>query len=324
MTQKTITIVLILIVIGGLAWYINKTYLKPTSEPSGAANSGQEAQAADTLVYVVSGPTKAIWTRDQNGNLRKIFTDADEREKLVKISNVAAKAGEVLAITNRDTGASNGKLISIELATGSKTALQDNFASPRSWSLSGDGGKLAYVLFSNVEENYGYTLYSESVTGQERTKLFNSASEIKSPAWSPDQTKIAIAATEGTTGQLKLVDLATKSASDLKSFPNQIIDGVTWLSREKIAFSLRDIGADKGKIKVVDVTEKNLIQITDYTGGQISFIAASADENFLSFLVAQYGENFNDKTSGQILIENLTDQSEKAVGKGNQILGWLP
>lgn len=325
MAQKTITIILILVVIGGLAWFVNKNYLnQATPESSGTGGLGvRQNLGTDQLVYVVSGSVRAIWTRDQSGNLRKVFTDADEREKMLMISNVSQNTGDVLAITNQDTKAKTGKLIGIHLANGSKTVLQTSFGVPRSWSISPDGEKFAYVLFSNVEENYGYTLYTESKTGERRTKLFNSSEEIKSPVWSPDGTKIALATTEGTTGQIKTINVGSKDAATLQGFENQVVDGVDWLSPEEIVFSLRDINGDKGKIETVSLLDKNVSSITDFNGGQVSFLAASADGKFLGYLVAQYGENFQDTTSGQIFIENLADKTQKAITKGNLILGWL-
>jgi len=329
MTQKTISLVsllLFLLVIGGLAWYINKTYLnQATTKPqTGISNSLiNETSEGASLVYLTAGKTTEIWLKDQKGKTKKIFTDADEAEKLIKVSNLALSQPTVLAITNKDAKATTGKLVKIDLTKGTKETLQDTFSCPLYWSITQDAAKITYIKFSNLEENYGYTLYSEQSTGSGQRKLFNNSAEIRSPAWNPAGTKIAFATSSGTEGQIRIANVSHQEVSLLKSWADKIVDWVSWMSDDKLVFSLRDIGSHNGQIETIEIGNDQASKITDYTGGEASYIFASADEKFLGFLVAQYSQQIDDKTNGQIFMENLTDQSQKAIGKASQLLGWL-
>ncbi len=326
MAQKTITTILILLVIGGLAWYVNKTYLNQTaSEPqAGTSNPLIQASGKDAaFVYLISGNAKEIWMKDLGGKLKKIFTDADESEKLIKVSNLAASNQKILAITNKDPKAGSGKLILINLGSGAKETLQSTFSRPLYWSITQDAEKIAYIKFSNTEENYGYTLYIEQNTGSDQQKLFNSSSEIRSPAWDTLGSKVAFAASSGTEGQIKIVNVSSKDVSTLKSFEGKIVDWLSWVSDRKIVFSLRNIGSHEGSLETIEIADDKMNKVADFSGGQANFIFSSADEKFLCFLVAQYNQSIDDKTNGQIFIENLKDSSQKAMGKAIQILGWL-
>lgn len=326
MAQKTITIILILLVIGGLAWYVNKTYLNQTTAKPQAGISNpliQDTNEGAAFVYLTSGNTKEIWLKDLSGKSKKIFTDADESEKLVKVSNLAKSNQTVLAITNKDAKATSGKLIMIHLSSGAKETLQNSFSSPLYWSITQDAGKIGYIKFSNIEDNYGYTFYAEQNTGSGQQKLFNSSSEIRSPAWNISGSKVAFATSSGTEGQIKIVNVSTRDVSSLKSFDGKIVDWLSWVSDETIVFSLRDIGSQNGIVESIEITNGKVSKIADYTGGEASYIYSSADEKSLCFLVAQYAEKIDDKTSGQIFIESLTDHSQKSIGKASQLLGWL-
>jgi len=323
MTQRSITVILILIVVGGLAWYINKTYIaqegaRPLDD--NLQTTTAPGEIAETLVYVSAGNVRDIWAWTDKP--RKIFTDADETEKILKLSNVLSDTGEVLAIVNQNTSASSGKLIKINLRNGQKQTLQSDFPKPFYWAISDDGTKICYVLFSNVEENYGYTLYSSKVDGGQPQKMFNSASEIKSPTWDNFGLNVAFISSEGTKVLLQVVDEKTAKVSPVKNFDNQTADWLVWQG-DDLLFSRRDIGANNGEVDFIQTDGQNLEKIFDFQGGVASYLWPTQGENYIAFLIAQYKERIDDQTNGQIYNYNKNEDEKKALIKGSQILGWV-
>lgn len=324
MMQRTITIVLILIVIGGLAWYINKNYLAQDNSVSSFGNIGKSVVpqvGTDALVYATTGNVREIWLWQEKS--RKVFTDSDEAEKILKLSNLAPRSREVMAIVNKNPAATSGKLVVINVENGQNTTLLDEFSVPIYWSISPDGAKIALVKFSNIEEEYGYTLYLAGREGKIEKKLFNSSSEIKSPSWNQAASKIAFTSFKDLESQLQVLDLASGKVSTIKSFSEITIDSLNFQD-QKIIFSKMEFGAKIGEIDLIDPDGTNMSKILDFQGGSVSFLYWSPDSLKFAYLIAQYGERLDDKTSGQIYLANIQGSEKKALAKGSQVLGWWP
>lgn len=332
MAQKIITVILALLIIGGLAWYFNKTYLQSSS---GIGNekipqfkpSTSIENIKSGLVYTTKNEAQEIWQVNFKKESKKLFTDADEAEKMIKISNLAPFSKEVLAITSTDSGSFSGKLVAINLTTAKETVLQKTFALPTAWAISADSQKIVFVKFSNLEENYGYTLYSENRDGSNIRGLLRSDSEIKTPSWNKSATKIAYVKISGTTSVLGIFNIESGETDEIKNFENKNIDWLSWdgdpPAGDKIILSVRNLGDNqKGVIEIIGADGKNLEKIADFEGGIANFIFQ--ESGWLGYLIAQYeSDKINNMTKGQIYIENLNGQ-KIPVQKGNQILGWLP
>src|SRR3990167_3284728 len=179
MTQKTLSIILGLVIVGILSWYIDQSYLKSQEKAGttptffGTSNSSlnihQDSTSSDRLIFANFSRFVDInaWIKDET---KKLFTDADESQKIIKLSNLAA-SGEFLAVFS-SIGNTSGELYLINLATSKKELLRKNFSLPNLWALSRDGQKIAIVRFSNLEESYCYTIYIEEITGGKIKKIF--------------------------------------------------------------------------------------------------------------------------------------------------------
>lgn len=327
MAQKLITVILSLIVVGGLAWYFNKTYLQPSTGqkdekiPQFAASPQSDVKTGGNLLYTTNLENKEIWQVNSQKEAKKLFTDADETEKLVKVSNLASFNYEVFAITSSENKPSSGKLIAIDLKTAKKRVLQRTFKIPLWWSVSADAKKIAFVNFSNVEEDYGYTLYVQSADGANLQEVVRLDTEIKLPSWDSGTNKIAFVKNIGNGSSLNVVDVNTNKVTEVKNFENKTIDWVSWQDA-KLIFSVRDLGnTQEGVIEIINSNGQNLEKIADFSGGIANFIYLKSSE--IGYLIGQYSSKVDDSATGQIYIKNL---AEKAVPiqKGNQILGWLP
>lgn len=338
MAQKVFTLILVLMIIIGLAWYLNKTYIQPTTSQSVSSKIPQyKSTSSDIgqakLIYSTYDNAKEIWEvsiTDNQKQTRKLFTDADETEKIIKLSNLAILSGEVFAIVSTDIKPYSGKLVSIDISNSSESVVLKSFLVPNAWTLSADGKKIAYSTFSNVEENYGYNLYSQERDGSNIRELTNSDSEIVSPAWNLSATKIVYVTTSGTKSAINLINIDAPEVKTIAEYDNKIIDWLSW-SDDNLVFSIRDINStSKGAIEIINSQGENLEKITDFEGGIANF--SYLKENFLGFIVAQYPESQdsegkttpNDLTTGQIYIYNLAQDEKIPIQKGIQILGWLP
>ena len=320
MTQKIITFILVLIVIGGIAWYFNRTYIhEENSEGQGllpsSSSSGSGVGIEANLFYVSSGAAHEIWRIEPDKKTKKIFTDADEREKISKFSNIAPDTKEVVAVTV------SNKLVGINLDNPKLVVLQETFGSPERLSLSPNGQKIGYTRFSNVEEDYGYTLYVEEKNGQKRRTLENRESEINSLVWGPSGEQIAYAAITGTKAEIIIIEVASGDKKSIAKESDKIIDTISW-ENDQIFFSLRGLSAESGEIYKIVSDGKNQEKILSFEGGVANFLSAANDK--IAYLVAQYKGKLNDTTSGQIYIADLSGQKIEPLKKSIQILGWLP
>lgn len=325
MGQKIITIILGLIVVGGLAWYIDKNYVKSNASaptPIGndeSDNSDNASAMASSLVYANRGAATEIWAVDSFDKTKKLYTDADESLKIKKISNLA-NTYEVLAIVSGKDG-TTGKLVAINLAEAKQKTLKDLFPLTDSLALSPDGEWFSYVKFSNVEDKYGYTLYAEQKNGNVILEATNSSSELISPCWNTSSTKIFLGETVGAKTEIVAYDLDLKKAETIATLED-LVDWISCAASDKIILSTRKIGANSaGKISQMDADGQNLKTLVEYSGGKAAYAYLSTDQK-LAYLVAQYKNNIDDQTSGQIYVFDAKKSLKSAIRRGVQILGW--
>lgn len=331
MAQKTLTIILGLILVGGLAWYINKNYLAPqgsnskfpvpfgTSETVNGALSGNTEQPREKLIFTQSSPGFSIY-QWQEGKGKKLFTDTDEKLKITKLSNIASASGRVLVIFTPESQESAGELYSISLSNAQKESLRQNFIAPNMWALSPDGEKIAQVRFSNLEENYGYSIYVEEKGGGKARKLFLSQTEIFAIAWDGSSSKLAFSYFENENTLVKTIDVNLGTMEDIITFEKKVIDSLVWQGSAKLFLSLREMTTDnEGEIGQIKLGDNNYQKITDFYGGRVFDLSLSLDQKNLGYLVAK-----EQASDGQIYILNIENLAKISVQKGSQVLGWLP
>jgi len=324
MLQKIITIILGLIIVGGIGWYINKNYVEPSSNPSNTktpeldTNVGSDDLNSE-LVFVTSGAATEIWQADLNGKVKKLYTDSDEAYKIKKISNLAFETSEVLAIVSPDNSA--GRLVVINLKDAKKKVLKELFPTPVNLSISPDGDWFTYTRFSNVEESYGYTMFLEQRTGSKIEEIVNSSSEIIFPCWDSSSKTIYYGRFSGANTEIISYDIEAKKSKTIFS-TDEIIDWISIGLSDKIVLSLRKIGEESnGEISFVGQDGQGKAAIVKFSGGKAAYGYLSKGQR-LAYLVAQYKDKIDEKTSGQIYILNIKNSEKSAIKKGVQILGW--
>ena len=315
MFQKTITLLLVLIVVGGLAWYANNVL-----NSGGVTNFEDSPQNYEHtkpyLVYANFGVSREI-VGIFNDKTKKLFTDTDEKEKVLKFSNISQM--KVVAIMGENYESKSGSLFEIDLNTGKKTLLQKYFSLKSTLSLSADGEKIAYTKFSNIEEFYGYTLYFEEKSGSNRKKVYNSSDVIKSPVFKTS-SKIDFIVTENLQSVIKEFNSVNNKVSDIIKDDN-VIDSISSNGKD-LLYSLRKSNNSSGQIDIIYSGNTISEKVTDFSGGIANFLALSTDGQ-IGYVLAQYSlEKINEETSGQLYTLNIENLERQSAGKGNQILGW--
>lgn len=322
MLQKTITIILGLIIVGGLAWYIDKNYVRPSdlseSQPENLDVGGGQEGASD-LFYVNLGAATEIWQMDQDGKTKKVYTDSDETFKITKLSNLAPRTSEVLAVVSKDN--SGSRLVVINLNDAKQKVLKELFAPPVNLSVSPDGEWFSYTKFSNVEDQYGYTLFLEQKNGSKIEEVVNSSSEIIFPCWDNSAKTIYYGKTSLTNTEIIGYNIESQKSKTIFS-TEEIVDWISLAGSDKLILSQRKIGENSaGEINSIDLDGQNLKTLVKFNGGKAAYAYLSNNQS-LAYLVAQYQNKIDERTQGQIYILNAENSAKSAVRKGVQILGW--
>ena len=324
MAQKIITIILGLVIVAALAWYIDKNYVRPAgSSESESLNldigGGLEVS---NLFYVSLGAATEIWQMDQDGKTKKLYTDSDETFKIKKLSNLAPRTFEVLAVVSKDN--SGSRLVAINLDDAKQKVLKELFAMPVNLSISSDGEWFTYTKFSNVEDQYGYTLFLEQKNGPKIEEVVNSSSEIIFPGWDNSSKTIYYGKTSGTNTEIIGYNIESKKSRTVFS-TEEIVDWISPAGSDKLVLSQRKIGENStGEINSIDIDGQNLKTLVKFNGGKAAYAYLSNNQS-LAYIVAQYKNNedkIDAKTQGQIYILNTKNSVKSAVRKGVQILGW--
>lgn len=326
MQSKIITIFLVLIIIGGLAWYFNKTYIDKESDnnqpllPSESSDFGNWQN--QKLVFATSSSVREIWQINEKKELKKLFTDGDENNKIIQISNIANSSNEVLLLMAPDKQNLTGKLVILNISDPKLKVLQEIFTKSDILAISNDGQKFAYTRFSNIDENYGFTIYLEDKSGPNKIALTRSETEILDAKFSDDNKNIAYITTGDSGVQLRTVNISSKEDKIIQSFSGKMIDSLAWADPSSWYLTLRDINAKNGKIVKID-NDKNQNELTSFEGGVANFLTISSQSKIIAFLVAQYKGKIDQTTSGQVYSYNPDLNEKLALIKGVQILGWI-
>lgn len=312
MKQKTLSFILFLVLLGGLFWYVNKNYLNPQSAISGQPGTISK-NSREFLVFVDRSSFTSIYRLE---NLtKKIYTDADESSKIIKVGSIIDN-NKLPLVTNNKQDAESGNLELLDLKTQKKELIQKDFKKPLIFDVANAGQTVAYVLFSNIEENYGYNLYLGDKI------ILNKSTNIRAVKFSKDAKKIAIACTDGLNGQILIYSVQNGEIKTQKSIDNKLIDSVSWTSDDELLFSSRGIASNKSELNKLD-KDNNIQELTTAEGGIINFIFADSAFNNIGYIIAQYDKITDDSTKGQIFIYNIKEGSKRAIGKGTQIVGWM-
>lgn len=198
MKNQALYIILSLVAIIIFAWYFNRHFIEPK-----VSVNNQATKATQTLVTentTNDGEGKIVYFK-QVGDLSQIIEQeilkSDQKVlykekvsdyKIKKVSNLSET--KLLAFIS-----SNGekfRLESVNLTNSDRKVIKEAFVNIDKISLSPNGEYLSFVSFSNVEEDYGYSLNIVNLKTGEIKKSFTNEEEIKDFSWIANDSLILL------------------------------------------------------------------------------------------------------------------------------------
>ena len=311
MNQKTFTILLALVVVGTGAWYFDRNFLSISTtdnqtkpiEKTEATNDKDVLKNSNVgnkiVVLSEKEDQKRIVVVTLDGENNQVILDENSpKSKIQKIGGMTNK-GEILVLVS--DGSYGGSLELIEINNpAKKTIFSISFVNPKELAVDKTGKKVAYTLFSNVETNYGYSLYQMDKK-EDKKLILRQDQEIESPLWL-DASKIIFIQNNSGKSEIVKVDTDTLKKSILYSSTNKVEnlyandDGVIFTESDNLY--MIDAGGQKQNIGKLD--------------GQIDSMILMDDNNVV------YTDN------NSVFVKDLKKQKADKVINGIRVFGWIP
>ncbi len=267
------------------------------------------------IYWVKAGEVNNIYAYDGTKK-QHLFTDSNEKQKILSFSNISAANPILLALTSSSRTDSIGNLYQISMdGKGTMTLIANDFATnePPLPIISPNSLKIAYVIFSNAEADYGYSLYTMSLDGTNKRKIAGETESITSLAWSPDsQAIVYVKESQDNKTEIKRVNLTSQNTIIKLYGSTQPIVNMTWPNSDMVEFSVKvqsedfsiySLKPDKGAKPQLLATH---LPAAEFLWSKAEAILYLSGNNLFKYSTA-------DKKSAPINLENV-----------HQILGWLP
>lgn len=326
--KKVLITIVVLVVIGGLAWYADRYFQKQNSSqvvPSATLNKLVDENKTNTsttekIIYASNNDDKkSIIQSNISGEKTTLFTDQDEDLKIKQWGGLANLAGEFLL----DVG--SGSLQTVKVGDISKKEIvMEKFGIPATTLISPDGKQVAYVSFSNAEADYGFGLYKMTKSGENLRKLVHGEQEIKNLAWNQDSSKIVFSQAIKDKTEIKITDISNDQTQSILE-TNQVVLGISVSSKNKIIFTIADPkNLSNSEIDIIDFAGKNNQKIYSIKDKTALYPFVSSDFTYLAYLAVEAKDNKIDKDAeGEVTLIKIGTDGNKTIGNANRILGWL-
>lgn len=340
--KKTNSFIFLVILVIALGLAINSLNNLPKSEPKqeNTANqpnpetssnqggmdieTGAVLQNQDQYIYYSihgSGFTDIYRYRFNNGENIKIFTDRDEDEKIKAISGLVDKKSLVQSSRPEDEFISNIYLISLD-GSGKKEKKFAGFSSPQAPILSPDGKRVAYIIFSNAESDFGFKLLVSDLDGKNKQELSNDQTNLILYSWSPSGKLLSFG--KGQDNDIFQINLDNNQQEKILSSSGEQIYSAVFTQRQNQYLVSK---GPKGNNLF------NQSEIYLYENGKFKQITSDKVYNYSIFVIAddQYlfinkDYDINDQESnsqpGKIMLFNLKSNSLQEINTASQIIGW--
>src|SRR4030042_3479884 len=336
MAKKIFLIILGLVVVGGVAWYVDRNFMRTkgtnsTQEPAvpesdatvtplPAENTNKNT--SESIVFLVNNEnSKEIIKSDVKGSRKTLFTDEDEEFKIQKIGGLAYYASEVLVLTGKGDPSSN-KLEGIKTdGSGKKETIVGSFGDPAAIAISPDGKSIGFVSFSNVEEDYGYSIYTMTRDGSNRRKQVTADKEIRGLSWNKDSNKVAfIKLGDSGKSTIQITDVEKEKTNEIFS-TDKVILGLTWNESGKISFSVAPAGKlSESQFLVINPDGGNQKKIFETTKGALVSPALSSDNLNLAYALGALKDKIEEDVPADVYIGKSSGKNLDKIQKGNLVI----
>lgn len=267
-----------------------------------------------------------IYTTDvSTGKRRKVFTDSDETLKIKTVAGITFDVLWTLATLGEKSAERGSTLALLDLTgKGKKQILLSDFGASGTPVIDPLGKKVAYVVFSNAEPDYGYSLLTMNTDGSNRQRLARSEGIVGNPAFSPDGNKIAYTVETSGGTDLAVADATGKNAKTVLTLSGETMDAVSW-SADRIAYASmpkKEGSANEGEIWRVGTDGSGKTRVTQNNRHDTT-PAFSPDGNFLAFVgVVFEGGKISQQGDGDVYFATKEGKNETKLFSGDEILGW--
>lgn len=338
-TQIYGTIIFVLMVsIASYFFYVkspqkNQTANQTSGQTQSAADENltsqeqTQSQTSDKLIYGVrtSSGVDLFSFNPQNNEKKKIFTDKDEQIKLKGASSVTSDGKNILAVMGDPGTDFIGSLYSISTdGKGTLKKILDSFASPSTPVISPDGQKIAAILFSNLDQNYGFTLYTMNLDGSSKQELTKSEDGISSPTWGKDGKFISYIKIEGSKSTISKIGNNSENEEKIYETENENLFALSQFNNVFVFIKSPKGQNSQGLSEIYTLDEKGG-QAKKITSNSLfeNYPVLSLDGSKLAFLsVSEEPANLIEK-SGQLRLANSDGSDDKVVTDANFIIGWI-
>ena len=303
-------------------WKIGQWKMSVEKTKNGSADTNKTEQSATATTKTIDGDifylqrsTSAteIYKISVAGKIKqKIFTDIDESEKIISQGGLTADGQKILLWLAADKTATVGNLYLVKTdGSGQKEKALANFGASAGPVISPDGQKLAAIIFSNAERDFGFNLVVIKIDGSNKEAVYKSPTAIDGLRWNPAGDKLVFATTESGDYHLKSVELKDKAVTDLYNSQKSVIRH-PGPAAEKIYFSrLID---DKWRLFVVNWQGEKDEDLSQEAAGNQDGVLISPDSQYLATI--DYQSN-SEQEQGKLMVDG------HELDTADELIAWL-
>lgn len=251
-----------------------------------------------------------IYSKENDNPEQLLYTDHDEDEK-VKFAKSMTNSQKFLALIAPADLAYGGSLYLISAdGSGNKEKIVDQFVSPQPPIISPDEEKIAYVLFSNAEMEYGFSLYIMDLNEENKVKIDSDPTMLSNPAF--DQNAKNIAYLKNT--EIITSDIDGKQKDVIYTLDkNESLNTINWNIGDKILIAIKNNNQNKTTLIAIDNKNKSTQAIYESEGNLTDPIWIDTELNLIAFI---------NSDNNQLEIVDL-NQNSKNISQATGIIKWL-
>lgn len=275
-----------------------------------------------SIIYLVKNTEGNNIYKLENNKPKLIFSDNSNDLKIQSINGIT-KNGKILVSMAKDNQEFAKDLYLVDINNKEQSQkLINEFASTQPPLISPDGTKIAYIIFSNVETDYGFSLYIMNTNGSNKHKISSNPIGIRLLSWNEDSSEILYLKDESQ-NESNIYKSNIKNAKEEKVITFK--EKIYWLDWKQSKFVISkgpfDVtNINKSEIYISDETGKNIKRLTtdDKFDGYCFF---DSKHNNVIYLKNEYSNNIDINKSGIINVISLDDGKISSYEQANTIIG---
>lgn len=269
--QQTTFITILIVLVGlGAVYFFAKPQI--VNKPSTNSNSSPEIENVKTsniisedLIYAIRSDNYTdIYSANSKGdNPKKVYTDRDEDLKIKSLTSLTYNNRVLVAMAPKEEEFINSLYLIHTDGSGKKDKLTDNFASTTAPLISPNGQKIAYILFSNAEADFGFKLIVANSDNSNKRELLRDAAGINLYSWDPNSQFLSFS--QGSIKdqtEIKSVDIGTLDQENILK-TSGFVQHLAWIESNQFIYSSVPENKDYNKSEIYTYINKKINRLTN-------------------------------------------------------------